>query len=92
MTLLSRAHLPIEVESNSDHFQFLTLHCYGKLGLSTEAEFFSEPRPRLISSPKSNFRYQDQSIWLDRTPKNSNPNFLLNQHCRNSASDLIPTS
>ena len=45
-----------------------------------------------LSSSKSKFRDQDQSFWLDRTPGNSNPNILLNQHCRNSAPDPDSTS
>ena len=66
MTLLSRVHLSVEAESDSEHFQFLTQHYCQKLGLSTEVEFLSEPRAGLISSSKSKFRDQDQSIWLDR--------------------------
>ena len=79
MTLLSRAHLSVEAESDFEHFQFLTRHYCRKLGLSTEVGFLSEPRPGLISSPKSKFRDQDQSFWLGRTPGKSNPNLLLNQ-------------
>ena len=78
MTLLSRTHLFVEAESDSKHFQFLTRHCYRKLGISTEVEFLSEPRLGLISSSKSKFRDEDKIIWLDRTPKNPNPNLLLN--------------
>ena len=93
MTLLSRAHPSVKVESDSEHFQFLTRHCCQKLGISIEGEFLSEPRPGLISSSKSKFiRDQDQSIWLDRTPGKSNPNLLLNQHYRNSAPNPDPTS
>ena len=92
ITLLLRTHLYIEAESNSEVFQFWTRHYCRKLGIFTEVEFFSEPRPRLISSSKSKFRDKDQSIWLDRTPKNPNPKLLLNQHCRNSAPDSYLTS
>ena len=53
MTLLHRAHLSVEAESNSEVFQFWTRHYCHKLGLSTEVKFFSEHRHRLISSPKS---------------------------------------
>ena len=53
LTLLPRAHLFVEAESNSEVFQFWTCHCYQKLGIFTEEEFFSDPRPVLISSPKS---------------------------------------
>ena len=52
ITLLHRAHLSVEAESNFEVFQFWTCHLYRKLGLFTEEEFFSEPRPGLISSPK----------------------------------------
>ena len=52
MTLLSRAHLFVETESDSEDFQFLTRHCNGKLGISTKVDFLSEPRPGLISSTK----------------------------------------
>ena len=40
MTLLSRAHLSVEVEYDYEHFQFFTYHCIGKLGIFTEEEFF----------------------------------------------------
>ena len=95
MTLLPRAHLSIEAESNFEYFQILTRHYYQKLGISTEVEFLSEPSPGLISSPKLNFRDQDQSVWLGRTPGKSNPESALepeNQLCRNSALDPVPTS
>ena len=51
MTLLSRAHLSVEQEYDSERFQFLTQYYCRKLGLSTEVEFLSEPRLGLISSP-----------------------------------------
>ena len=92
MTLLHRVHLSVEAESDSELFQFWTRHYCQKLGLSTEVEFFSDPRPGLISSSKLKFIDQDQRIFLDRTPENSNPNLLLNQHCRNSAPDPDLTS
>ena len=92
LTLLSKAHIFVEVETDSDHFQFFTRHYYRKLGLSTEVEFLSEARLGLISSSKSKFRDQDQIFWLDRTPEKSNPNMLMNQHCRNSAPDPNLTS
>ena len=85
MTLLSRAHFSVEAKSDFEYFHFLTRHYCQKLGLSTEVEFLSEPRPGLISSSKSNFRYQDQIIWLDKTLEKTNPNLLLNRHYRNSA-------
>ena len=44
LTLLSRAHLSVEAESDSKHFQFLTYHCIEKLGIFTEEEFLSDPR------------------------------------------------
>ena len=81
------AHLSVEAESDSEHFQFLTQHCCQKLGISVEVEFLSEPRPGLISSSKSKFRDKYQSIWLDKTPEKSNPDLLLNQHCRILAPD-----
>ena len=67
MTLLSRAHISIEAESDSENFQFLTRHYCRKLRLSTEVEFLSDPRPGLISSSKWKFRDQGQRIWLERT-------------------------
>ena len=79
MNLLSRAHLSVEAEFDFEHFQFLTLHSYRKLGLSTEVEFLNEPRLGLISSLKSKFRDQDQCFWLGRNLGKSNPNLLLNQ-------------
>ena len=75
MTLLSRAHISIEAESNSENFKFLTRHYCRKLGFSTEVEFLSEPKLGLISSSKLKFRDQDQSFWLDRTLGNSNPKY-----------------
>ena len=92
LTLLSRVHLSVNAESDSVHFQFLTQHYCQKLGLSTEVEFLSEPMSGLISSSKSEFRYQDQIFWLDRTSKKQNPNLLLNQHYRISAPNPDPTS
>ena len=62
LTLLPRAHLSVEAESDSELFQFWTRHYFQKLGLSTEVEFLSEPRLELISSPKLKFRDQDQSF------------------------------
>ena len=49
ITLLPRAYISIEAKYDSEHFHFLTQHCCQKLGLSTEVEFLSEPRPGLIS-------------------------------------------
>ena len=92
MTLLSREHLSIEAESNSDLFQFWTRHYCRKLGLSTEVEFLSEPNPGLIFSSKSKFRDQDRSFWLGRTSINSNSNLILNQLYKNLALDPVPTS
>ena len=95
MTILPRVHLSVKAESDSEHFQFLTQHYYRKLGLSLEVEFFSDPRPGLISSPKSKFRDQDQIFWLGRTLGKSNPKSVLeseNQLCRNPAPDPVPTS
>ena len=43
MTLLPRAHLFVEIESDSELLKFLTYHYIGKLGLFTEVEFLSEP-------------------------------------------------
>ena len=66
MTLLSRVHLSGEAESNSEHFQFLTLHYCRKLGLSREVEFLSERRPGLISSPKLKFRHNIKVFgWVE---------------------------
>ena len=56
MNLLYRVHLSVETESNFELFQFWTRHYCRKLGISTEVEVFSEPRPGLISSPKLNLR------------------------------------
>ena len=77
LNLLSMAHLSVEAESDSEHFQFLTRHCYRKLGLSIEVELLSEPRPGLISSPKSKFRDLDQYFWLGETLGRSNPSLTL---------------
>ena len=62
-------HLSVEAEFDSEHFQFW----HGKLGISIEEEFFSEPRIGLFSSSKPNFIDLDQQIWLGETPGNSNP-------------------
>ena len=78
MILLCTAHLSIEEESDSEHFQFLTRHYCGKLGLFIEEEFSSEPIIGLLSS-KSKFRDQDGSFWLGRTPGKSNPNLTPDQ-------------
>ena len=72
MTLLCRVHHSVKAESDSEHFQFLTRHYYRKLGICTEVEFLSEPRPGLISSKKSKLRDQDQSFCLGITRGNSN--------------------
>ena len=69
MTLHSRAHLSVEAEFDSKHFQF---RC-GKLGLLVEEEFLSEPGIGFISSSKSNFRDLDQDFWLGETLGKSNP-------------------
>ena len=73
------AHLFVDAEYDSEHFQFLTYHCIGKLGLFTEEEFLSEPRLGLLSSSKSKFREKNQGFWLGRTPGKSNPNLPWNQ-------------
>ena len=78
MTLLSRAHLFVEAESDSELFQFWTRHCCQKLGIYIEVEFLSDLKPRLISSSKSMFRDQYQSIWFDKTLEKSKPDLLLN--------------
>ena len=64
MTLLSRAHLSVEAESDYEHFQFLACHYIGKLGIFTEEEFLSEPSIGFISSSKSKFRDKNQGFWL----------------------------
>ena len=69
LTLHWRVHLSIEVEFDSEHFQFWC----GKLGISTEEEFLSEPSIGLFSSSKSKFRDLDQEIWLGETLGKSNP-------------------
>ena len=79
LTLLPRAHLSVEAESNSEHFQFLTYHCIGKLGLFTEEEFLSEPRIGFLSSSKSNFRDLGRDFWLGKTVGNSSPNLTPGQ-------------
>ena len=66
MTFLSRVHLSIEVESNSEHFQFLTYHYSGKLGLSKEVEFLSEPSIGLLSSSKSKLETKIEAFgWVE---------------------------
>ena len=67
-------HLSVEAESDFEHFQFLTYHCIGKLGLFIEEDFLSEPRLGLFSSLKSKFRDKNQGFWLGRTLRKSNPN------------------
>ena len=52
MTLLPRAHISVEAESNFEVFQFWTQHYCWKLGLFIEEDFFSEPRLGLISFSK----------------------------------------
>ena len=64
MTLHSRVHLSVEVEFDSEHFQF----SMWKLGLSTEEEFLSETNIGFLSSSKSKFRDLDQEICLGETP------------------------
>ena len=73
MNLLLRAHLSVEAESDSEHFQFLTYRYIEKLGIFTKEEFLSDPRLRLLSSSKSKFRDQYQSIWFDRTLEKFKP-------------------
>ena len=67
-------HLSVETEFDFGHFQFLTCHYRGKLGLFTEEEFLNEPSIRLLSSSKLKFRDQDRSFWLGKTLGKSNPN------------------
>ena len=62
-------HLSVEVEFDSEHFQF----SMRKLGISTEEEFLSEPSIGLLSSSKSKFRDLGQDFWLGETPGKSNP-------------------
>ena len=64
----------MEVESDSEHFQFLTYHYIEKLGLFTEEEFLSEPRLGLLSSSKSKFRDKNRDFWSSRTLGKSSPN------------------
>ena len=60
------AHLSVEIESNFEVLQFWTRHYYRKLGLFTEVEFFNEPRPGLISSPKSKLGIKIKSFgWTE---------------------------
>ena len=70
-------HISVEVESDSKHFQFLTCHYCGKLGIFTEEEFFSDLSIGFLSSSKSKFRDQGQIFWLSKTPGNSNPSLTL---------------
>ena len=81
-------HLSLEAEFDSEHFQFLTYHCIEKLGIFIEEKFLSEPKIGLLSSSKSNFRDQDQIFWLGRTPRESNPNFPLNQKTNTAEAQL----
>ena len=67
------AHLSVEAEFDSEHFQFWCR----KLGLSTEDEFLSETSIGLSSSSKLKFRDLDQEIWLGKTPGKSNPSLTL---------------
>ena len=62
-----------EAEFDFEHFQFWC----GKLGLSTEEEFLSEPKIGFFSSSKSMFRDLDQEIWLGETPGKANPSLTL---------------
>ena len=68
MSLHWRAHLFVEAEFDSEHFQFSVR----KLGLSIEEEFLSELGIGFISSSKSNFRDLDQYFWLGITLGKSN--------------------
>ena len=49
----------------------------GKLGLSIEEEFLSEPSIGLLSSSKSNFRDLGRDFWLGETRGKSNPSLTL---------------
>ena len=62
-------HLFVEVEFDSEHFQFWC----GKLGILAEEEFLSEPDIGFISSSKSNFRDLGRDFWLGETLGKSNP-------------------
>ena len=66
-------HLSVEAEFDSGHFQFLTCHYYGKLGLFIEEEVLSESSIGFVSSSKLKFRYQGQIFWLNKTLEKSNP-------------------
>ena len=79
LTLHWRAHLYVEADFDSEHFQFLTCHYCKKLGLLTEVEFLSGSNIGLISYSKLKFRDKDQSFWLARTPGKSNPNLTSDQ-------------
>ena len=74
LTLHWRAHISVEEEFDSGHFQFLTCHCCGKLGIFREEEFLSDPSIGFLSSSKSKFRDQPRNFWLGKTLGKSNPN------------------
>ena len=54
--------IKISIQLSFHDIVFWTRHCCQKLGLFTEVEFLSEPKPGLIYSPQSKFRDQDQRI------------------------------
>ena len=66
-------HLSVKAEFDSEHFQFWC----GKLGLSTEEEFLSEPGIGFLSVSKSKFRNLDQYFWLGETIGKPNPSLTL---------------
>ena len=82
------ARLSIEVESDSEYFQFFTYHFIKKLGIFIEEEFLSESRIGLLSSSKLNFRDKNQGFWLGRTPGKSNPNFPWNRKTKTTEDQL----
>ena len=81
-------HLSIEAESDSEHFQFLTYHYSGKLGIFIEVEFLSDPNIAFLSSLKLMFRDQDRIFLFVITLAKSNPNFPLNQKTNTTEDQL----
>ena len=69
ITLLLRAYLSVEAESNYEVFQFWTRHYCRKLGLFTEEEFFSKPRPGLISSPRLKLGFKFKAFGWTKLQK-----------------------
>ena len=63
-----------------------------KIRAFKEEEFYSEPMLGLISSPKSKLGINFKAFGWSKLWEKQNPNLLLNQYYRISASNPDPTS